>query len=312
MIAPTRRAFLGGAAAAAMPALAKAGAPRVLVPARARTSYRARAIAASPRGQALVIAHSGRRTVAVRLRGRTRLIDVGGQPVEVAVSPDGRLAAVTTASWDEPGLVVFSLRERSLQRIAVGAAPYGVAFTADGKRIVVSGGEDAGEVHVVDVERLRVVARRDLGICPRAVAGTADGAWIALNGERRAVFVDGSSGRVRRRVVVPAQPDRVAVSLGGERLLVAHGGSEAERVSEIRLAGHVLHRHRVGRLPSGVGWTANERMVIALGGSGEIVMISPRGMRRRMVGGAPRGLAIAGRRAFTVDALTGEPAGVRL
>jgi hypothetical protein len=96
-------------------------------------------------------------------------------------------------------------------------------------------------------------------------------------------------------------------------LLVCHGGLEAERVSEIDVSSRRLRRIRAGRLPSGVGWARGGTRLIALGGAGAVVAISPTGRRtRHEVGAAPRGLAVAGRRAWTVDALDGRIARVRI
>ena len=320
MIAPTRRGLIGGAiATAAAPALAHAGlatAASESIAAKQKIVRRGRAIAVAPRSGRLVVAHEDRRTIAILAHGRKRLVDVGGQPLEIATSPDGRTAAITTASWDEPGLAIVDLREAKLvKRIDVGDAPFGVAFTAGGKRLIVSGGEQDGKVFVVDAGRLKVVARGGLGDCPRTVAAVpgSDRAWIALNGPDRVVLVNSRTGRAGRSLKTPPLPDRVAISPDGNRLLVSHGGIDSERVSEIEVASGKLKRHRAGRLPSAVGWAAGGRRVVALGGGGQVVAISPNGRRaRHEVGGAPRGLAIDGNRAWTVDALSGKIARVRL
>ena len=316
MIAPTRRRFLGGAAAAiAAPALtgAESASAAELVPAKQRTVRRGRAIAVAARSRTIVIAHAGLPTIAVRRGGKMRLVDVGGQPVEVATSPGGRLAAVTTGFWDRPGVAVVPLRGGGkVVRIAVGDAPRGVAFTADGRHLVVSGDT---EVFVIDVARRRVVAQRPLGLNGGSVAPVprTDHAWIALNGEGAIALVDGRNGKTVRRLAVPPLPDRVAVSGDRKHLLVTHGGREVERVSEVEVASGKVRRRKVGRLPSGVGWSRGGRMVVALGGDGKIAVISPGGrVVRHRVGGAPRGIAIASGKAWTVDALTGKPAKVKL
>jgi DNA-binding beta-propeller fold protein YncE len=316
--ARTRRGFLGGAAAAALgaPALtgSEAQAAAGLVPAKRRTVRRGRAIAVAPRSGTIVVAHAARRTIGVRSHGKTRQVDVGGEPLEVAISPDGRLAAVTTAFWDEPGLALVHLAGRpQVVRVEVGDAPCGVAFTRDGARVLVSGGDEAGEVFSVDVRRRRVVARHGLPGCPRSIAVTgADRAWVALNSRARLALVDAKTARTLRTVRVPALPDRLAVSADGKRALVSHGGRDATRVTDVDLAKGRLRRHRAGRLPSGVGWSG-ERMVVALGGAGKIVVISRGGrVARHAVGGAPRGLAVVRRTAWTVDALSGKVGRVRL
>ena len=317
----TRRGFLAGAlAGGAVPAgVARAAGPVAAGPLQAeqRIVRRGRAIAVAPDGRRLVVAHDQRRTIAISVPGRdgARLVDVGGQPLAVAVSPDGRLAAVTTAFWDEPGLALVALETGDLlTRVAVGPAPCDVAFAPDG-RVVVSGGEQEGTVHVLDARDFRVVVQRHLGTVPRGVAPDPGGeaAWIALCGLDRVVRVDLSNGRVGRDVRTPPLPERVAVSPDGGRLLVSHAGTGGERVSDIDLASGGVTRRRAGRLPSAVAWTRRGGRVVTVGGTGEIVAFAPAGGRTiHAVGGAPRGLAVAGRRAWTVDALSGAVSQVRV
>ena len=322
MTATTRRGFLAGAlASGAMPAsLARAADPPPAGPLQAEreTVRRGRAIAAAGDGRRLVVAHDQRRTAAISVPGRAgeRLVDVAGQPLAVAISPDGRLAAVATAFWDEPGLALVDLDAGTLAtRVAVGPAPYDVAFAAGGDRIVVSGGEQEGTVHVLDTDRFEVLVGAPLGIAPRGIAPDPRGgaAWVVLCGGDQVVRVDLRTGRIRRRRDTPWLPDRVAVSPDGRRLLVSHCGTDADQVSEIDAASGRLTRHRAGRLPSAVAWTRRGGRLAALGGAGEVVVLR-RGARPRRyrVGGAPRGLAVAGNRAWTVDALTGAVRTVRL
>jgi DNA-binding beta-propeller fold protein YncE len=315
----TRRAFLGGAlATAAAPVLARsqgavaAGAPE----AKPRTLLRGRALAVSPKRDRIVVAHDRRRTIAIVSHGSAQVVDVGGQPVEVAVAPDGRLAAVTTGFWEKPGLAIVDLASGTVRaRIDVGPAPFDVAFASAGRTLVVSGGEQEGGVYVVDVARLAVVAQAPVGIVPRGLAVTPDGrsAWLACNGEDRVVRVDARTGRIERSRRTPALPDRLAVSPDARRLLVSHGGRDASEVSEIVISSGRLIRHAAGRLPSGVAWSRGGARLVALGGSGQVLAIGRAGRRTmHRVGGAPRGLAVAGDRAWTVDALTGAVAKVRL
>jgi DNA-binding beta-propeller fold protein YncE len=321
MSTATRRGFIAGAlAGAAVPSVARAAsaAPAGPLQAKQQTVRRGRAIAVSPSGRRVVVAHDQRRTIALVVpgRARSRLVDVGGQPLQVAISPDGRLAAVTTAFWDEPGLTIVDLHAAALRtRVAVGPAPYAVEFTADGRRLIVTGGEQEGTVHVLETRNFKVVAQAAIGTVPRGIAPDPrrDAAWIALSGLDRVVRVDLASGRVRRKLSVPWLPDDLAISPDGRRLLVSHGGTDAEYVSEIDVASGRLARHRAGRLPSAVAWTRRGRRLATVGGTGEVVVLGARGRtRRHRVGGAPRGLAVAGNRAWTVDALTGAVRKVRV
>lgn len=323
MSAPTRRGFLAGAVAGtALPLLGRGATAQAATPgplrAKQKIVRRGRAIAVSRNGKVLVVAHDRRSTIAIRPTGRgaERIVDVGGQPIEVAVSPDGRFAAVTLAFTKEPGLAIVDLRSGSVhKRVAVGPAPFGVAFTAGGKRLLVSGGEQEGTLHVLETAGFTSIRVVTIGLVPRAVIAARGGAhaWIALNAEERVVRVDLRSGRITRTLRTPQLPDRLAQSPDGKRLLVLHGGPDASRISEIEIASGRVHQHTVGRLPSGVGWTPRGRRLVALGGAGQVVALGkPRRKVRGQVGAQPRGLAVAGERAWTVDDLTGEISGVRV
>jgi DNA-binding beta-propeller fold protein YncE len=315
----TRRGFLAAAAASATaPALVRTqAAPALPAPlADPRNVLRGRALAISPRRDRVVVAHDRARTIAIVAGQSTRVVDVGGQPAEVAISPDGRLAAVTTGFWDKPGLAIVDLGTGAVRtRVDVGPAPFDAVFTAVGPGLLVSGGEQEGRVYVVDTARLAVVEQAQVGLVPRGLARTLEGtaAWLALNGEDRVVRVNVRTGRIERSRDTPALPDRVAVSPDGRRLLVSHGGRRSHAVSEIVISTGRVIRHEAGRLPSAVGWTRNGTRLVALGGTGEVLAVDRRGRRKtHRVGGSPRGLAVAGERAWTVDSLTGQLAKVRL
>lgn len=297
----TRRELLAGTALGSLAVVVPNAAART-APNRARQEVvlRGRAIAVAPSGRRVVVAHDRRRTIAIHGRGRPHLIDVGGQPLDVAISPDGRLAAVTTASWDEPGLALVDLRTRKLlKRVAVGPAPSCVTFTPGGERLVVTGGEQSGTSHVLDARTLKILGSRHIGTVPRGVAASGNAAWVALNGDHHVARIDLPTGRVRKRLRVPWSPHRVALSPDGHKLLVSH----ADRVSVVDLRTGAVASHDAGRQPSGVAWSRHGRALVALGGAGRIVALGHG--RSTRVGGAPRGLAVAGGRAWTVDALTG-------
>lgn len=302
----TRRGFLAaGAATVAAPALARGATTAAPMPPARPVVRRGRAIAVSGDGRRLVVAHDERRTIAIVTRGRTRIVDVGGQPLAVAVSPDGSRAAVTTAFWDTPRLSVLDLRSATVvARRTLGPAPGDVAFTPDGRLLLVAGGEQEGTLHMLETARYEVVARARPGRVPRAIAPSHDSrhAWVSLNADDHVVLVDLATGRIRRDLPTPALPDRLALAPDATRLLISHGGRHATRVTELGLAHGHARRHEAGRLPSAVAWTRSGRRLVALGGDSAVLAL---GGHRHAVGVAPRGLAVAGRRFWTVSAVTG-------
>src|SRR5438874_13523663 len=104
-----RRGLLqGGAAALLAGSVRPAAATAAAIPTDARPDvvHRGRAIAVSHRGSHVVVAHSARPTLTVteRRTRRSRTVTLAGHPLELAVSPNDVLVAVTTAFWDHPGL----------------------------------------------------------------------------------------------------------------------------------------------------------------------------------------------------------------
>jgi dipeptidyl aminopeptidase/acylaminoacyl peptidase len=312
-MAASRRAFLGGAlAGAASPLLggtvAQAAKSRIPV-AQPKTVRHGRALAVSPDGRTFVVAHDRRRTIGIVRRRGSRVLDVGGQPVDVAISPDGRLAAVTTGAWDEPGLTLVDLRAgRVSRRVDAGTSPFGLAFADRGRRLIVVGGEGDGLLRIFDSPSLALLAKEAVGISPIAVvADKDDHVWVSVSGQDRVTRVSLDSGRADKSFSVPSTPDRLALSADGRRLLVTHGSLSAEKVSEVDLKKGTLRVHRAGRLPSAVAWARGDTRLVALAGAGEVVEIGKGGRRKRhAVGGSPRDLAVARGKAWTVDHLTGD------
>jgi DNA-binding beta-propeller fold protein YncE len=312
-VSATRRDLLGGAlASAAAPLLLGAGSAQAAAvePVRQRVVRRGRALAVSADGRHVIVAHDMRTTIAIAARGRKRLADVGAQPVAVAVSADGARAAVATAGWNaQPGIALVDLRTgRVRARRSLGPAPHDLVFA--GERLVVVGGEQEGTLHVLDADTLKIDRRVAIGRVPRGLAVAAGRAWVTLQADDSIVAVDLRKGRVARELRTPALPDRLAASPGGDRLLLTHGGRDSARVTEIELDSGDVRRHAAGRQPSAVAWTARGKRLVALGGEAAVVELG-RGRRRR-VAPAPRDLVVAGRRFWTVSALSGATSGGRL
>ena len=79
------------------------------------------------------------------LRPIGRQIPLGDFPVNIAVSPNGRFAAVLHCGNGEHEIIVVDLRTNStgiISRAAVNEAFYGMTFTADGKQLFCSGAGD--------------------------------------------------------------------------------------------------------------------------------------------------------------------------
>lgn len=229
----TRRGLLAGVlAGAAAPSAAKASEPRVTPAAEGRVVREVRSRAVGADRARAVVTHRLRSTIAIETDGiaEPELLDVGGQPLEADVHE--RLAAVTTAFWSAPAVVIVDLDAATvLRRIEVGPAPYMPRFNEDGTRLVVSGGEQDGTLHVVDTRTWKVRAVHSVGRVPRGIAIDGDAVWVALQGDDEVALVGIDDGRARRRVKVRL-PERVV--LAGRKLRIALAGLRAGEVEEVR------------------------------------------------------------------------------
>lgn len=324
----TRRALIGGAAAlgvaqmVAGPLAASAsGGTETCEP--DPPGIPTGAIAVTPNGRTVwtadtawssITPHSVRR----RLR-RGRSIDVGGAPVDIAISPKGDIALVTTAFYDRPGLAVVDLVTGEVDRLDVGPEPHGVVFSANGRRAYVSGGGAEGTLTRVDPGTGRVHAPIPLGAHPRGLALLPGGkhALVALNGAAQLVLVSLTARRVVRRIRTAPFPSRVAVAAKPNRALVTHNGFGARSATLVELGGKRSRRRvAVGRDPSDVAFSASGRTaVVTARGSGVVTLLDGRtGRRLRTIrgGGAPRSAVVANGRGIVADGRSGRLASIRL
>ncbi|MCW2968078.1 MAG: hypothetical protein JWM71_1850, partial [Solirubrobacteraceae bacterium] len=261
-ITSRRRELLQGAAAAGIAvALPPTASRAAITPTDLRPDvlHHARAIGITPQGDRLVVALSLRRTALIvdRRTGRRHKIELQGEPLDVAISPQGFLAALPTAAWEGPGVELLHLRGAVRRtRLLAGGSPYAAAFTPDRRLLLVSGDEQDGRLHVLRAPEFARPVEIPLGRVPRGIAVSRDShvAWVALNGEDAVVRVDLHRHRVTGRIATAPQPDRIALSPDGRRLLVSHGGSRAATVTEVDIRSATHREIAHGRHPRAVAW----------------------------------------------------------
>lgn len=114
---------------------------------------------------------------------RTAQVDVAGQPSDVAITPDGRLALVTCRACNQ--LVVIDVATRQVVQVfgeaeGIGRDPRHVAISPDGTRAYVSAyvGDAVTVLGRVEGDRFRVVTTLAVGRRPTGLSITPDGATV--------------------------------------------------------------------------------------------------------------------------------------
>ncbi len=136
------------------------------------------------------------------LRPAGRQIPVGDFPVNIALHPGGRYAAVLHSGYGTHEVRIIDLAQGTeVSRTELKLSYYGLAWSPDGEELFVSGG--AGEVvHVFAFQDGKLSARRELALRPSAEEGVPAG--LAVSADGRAVYVAEAWGQ---RVVKLAAAD---------------------------------------------------------------------------------------------------------
>jgi YVTN family beta-propeller protein len=156
-------------------------------------------------------------------RKLVKRVKIGGNPYNLAFSPDGRWLYVldwsSETSNDE--VIVYNLKsERVEGRIEVSTWPANGIFTPDGKTLYVSG-ETAGDVTVIDTATRSAVTRVvHGGGDAMGLALTADGRTLyAATGENRGVLkIDTGTNRASASIPLPGIVHDATLTLDGKFL----------------------------------------------------------------------------------------------
>jgi DNA-binding beta-propeller fold protein YncE len=121
------------------------------------------------------------------LRPAGRQVDLGDFPVNIAVHPDGRFAAVLHCGHGAHEIVVVDVKEaKEVSRTPVNEAFYGLEFAHGGGRLYCSGSSDE-VVHVFDFKEGRLTANQDIRLRETKWRGIPCG--MAVSGDARTLYV---------------------------------------------------------------------------------------------------------------------------
>jgi YVTN family beta-propeller protein len=228
-----------------------------------------------------------------------RTLACGRDPENLAVSPDGRLVAVSDEEAGEASIVEVA-SGKIVATIPTGAEPEGVGARPDGKVFYVTS-EDEGTVTVIDVPSLKAIATFPAGQRPRVAAFTSDGKLAIVTGEqsKTVTFVDAQLHKVLQTLHLPGalvKPMGVAIAPDDRRAYVATGRGGTVVVVDIPTRSVVSTIPDVGKRPWGLAISRDgKRLYAAAGPSNDVAVIdvaSGKVVQRINVGTRPWGVAL--------------------
>ena len=119
-----------------------------------------------------------------------RRVKIGGNPYNLAFTPDGRYLLVLDWSSDTSNdeVIFYDLKEQKVDgRVEVSTWPAHAIFSRDGKLVYVSG-ETAGDVTVIDVTQRKVVGR--------IIHGGGDAMGLALPSDGKTLYAAAGENKV--------------------------------------------------------------------------------------------------------------------
>lgn len=152
-------------------------------------------------------------------------LQVGGQPIDVKLSPDGRSMYIANQTRNGVSIIDPSTMVET-GFVQTGPGAHGLYPSRDGKLLYVSN-RLAGSVSVIDFATRRVVTTWRIGGTPDMGGVTADGRQLWLSGRySRAVYViDTSNGQLLHTIAVGAGPHGLDVFPQPGRYSIGHTGN---------------------------------------------------------------------------------------
>jgi len=132
------------------------------------------------------------------LRPAGSQVDLGGTlPVNIALSPDGKFAAILDCGYTQHGVEIVDLgTQKVVDRSNLGEAFYGITFSSDGRRLY-CGGASTEVVYFFDFSQGKLGERRFVRLRPVAEVGVPTG--VAIDPAGKTLFAaDMWSSRISR------------------------------------------------------------------------------------------------------------------
>ena len=160
----------------------------------------------------------------VRSLAISGVLDLGGHPIDVRLSPDG--AVFYVANQVRNGVSIIDAGHlRELAFLPTGAGAHGLALSRDARQLYVSN-RVAGSLSVIDFATRRVIHTWRIGGSPDMIAVSADGTklWISNRFGGTVSVVDAETGRIIRIIRVGGRPHGLAFFPEPGRFSLGHNG----------------------------------------------------------------------------------------
>ena len=162
------------------------------------------------------------------LRPAGRQVPLGDFPVNIAVHPGGRFAAVLHCGYGQHEVIVVDVKAaQAVSRAKVNEAFYGLEFSPDGRRLYCSGASDE-VVHVFNFKNGQLTEDRPIRLCSTRERGIPCG--MAVSGNGRDLYIANVWGQYVSKVDLnaPGMVLNLVPTPGAEGNLVRAKEFEAE------------------------------------------------------------------------------------
>lgn len=189
-------------------------------------------LASPAAAETLLVGNKGEDTlsvVALDSGAELARLPTGRMPHEIAISPDGRQAAVV--AYGGTTIDIFDVAKRTKLRtidISPNERPHGLLWLADGRLVATAEGSESVAVVAPD-GKLTSIATGQKGTHMIAVAPDNRTAYTANIGSGTVSVLDLDDGKKLRDLAVGGKPEGLALTKGGRELWV--GDLDAPRVS---------------------------------------------------------------------------------
>ena len=252
-----------------------------------------------------------------------RSTDIGGMPLAMLPSPDGRKLVLLLNGFGEQGIQVVDRATGEItQTLQQRAAFLGLAFSHDGQSLYASGGDgdiiyhyrwSNGQAIAADTISLGVKPRSHGIRYPGGIALSSDDKtlYVAENLGDSIAVVDIATGKVTQRLATERYPYGVTVGTDGTVFVSAWGGSTISVFSASHGVLADAGRIQAGRHPSAMLLSHDgSRLFVTSGSTDKITVIDTR--ERKILGELSDAPPAGPREGSTPNALALSPDGSRL